>query len=679
MMKKVLLLTTLLLSVLIIMIGCSGNSRQGKIDSLDEIYVKYDGGAITKADFNSFVHSLPNEQQEALNMAGKQVQLLNSMANEEAFYCKAKQLGYDTKPEVLELIEKKLKPYYIGDFYNEYIKSKATATDEEVRAYYDENPDFFTEPAKATIRYIQAKDMESANKIMYDLTERKLNFKIVSGAKSINAYAKGNDGIISEITNDGYIQGIGYDSEIDSLIFSLAVNEDKFYGPFETETGVHIFSILNRTKAYVKPFDEVKELAETRTLAVSQKRISDELINQVKEEQKIVIDNEVLANIDFVDTANNQSSNLNKPVLTSKASEFNWTVEDLLNIYSSIERNERMFISNNSPEEILDHLLAKEVYFYKLKKDGFDKELNKTMKYSRNIRNIILSYTYQQLVAKKIDITDSMLEEYYNNNKMEFSKPAYRNVELLEFENNNNAEKAYDRYIVAVNNDDTSEIEKIMQKYAKNSFDKRVINNVYANGIVPTYGKDTILNTAIWSLPVNEVSDILPLKKNNSFVLFRVIHEEPIQYKPLNHVEPQIEGKLKREKSTALFKSLVEKYKEEFNFVIHEDKLKPTLSPEQLFELAETQAKMGKYSDTVLYYDQIIGSFIDGKNDYKAMFMKAFTQAEYMNDKQAAIQTFTKFLSTYPEGELNADAQVMLDILTGKTTIEIPDDVEFED
>lgn len=678
-MRKILPIAIIVVSLTIFLVACSGFHKGDKGQSQSEIYVKYDGGVITKADFDKLVQSFPNEQQEALNMAGQQIKLLNSMANEEAFYAKAKQLAYDKNPEVLELITSRLKPFYIQEYYNTNIKDKAEVSDLDVKKYYDANPDFFLEPAKATIRYIQAKDMESASDIINDLKVKNLKFSMVSNVKSINTYAKGNDGIIREISNDGYIQGIGYDTVLDSLIFSLPINEDEIYGPFESETGIHIFSILNRTDAYVKPFDQVADLAKNRAVAVKQKEISDKLIANLKKKENIQIANEVLASIDFVDTSNNPDEILTKYVVTSNKDDFNWTVQKLLDIYASINKNERMFLSQNSPEEILDHLLAKEVYYYNLKKDSFDKELNKTDKFNRNIRNIILSYTYQKLVAEKISISPEMIQEYYDANMNEFSKPAYRNIELLVFEDTDKAEDARIKYIKAVNNDDNEAIERIMSTYASNEFSKRLIDNIYSNGIVPGYGKDTILNSAIWNLPVNEVSDILTLEKNGNPAIFRVLHEEAIQYKPLNHVEPQIEGKLKREKATQLFENLIKDFKKEFNFVIYENKLKPTMSAEELFDLAEKQAKMGKYNDTVLYYDQIIINFANGTDDYKAMFMKGFTQSEYMNNKQAAIETFTKFLATYPQGDLNADAQVMLDILTGKTSIEIPDSLELED
>ncbi len=678
-MRKLLLLATLLVSLSLLLVACSGIKQNDANNSQDEVYVKYDGGKITKGDFTKVVTSFPSEQQEALNMAGQQVKLLNSMANEEAFYAKAKQLGYDKEPEVISLIQQRLKPFYIQEFYNQKIREKASVNDADIKKYYDENPEFFTQEAKATIRYIQAADMESAQDIINDLKVKELKFNIVSSVKSINTYAKNNDGIIREIANNGYIQGIGYDALLDSLIFSLDVNPDEIYGPYQSETGIHIFSILNRENAFVKPFDQVKDLAESRALAVAQKNISDQMIEQTKDKYAIEIANEILASIDFVDTNNNSPELLEKQVLTSKIDQFSWTVKDLIDNYNSINKNERMFISKSTPQEILDHLLAKEVYYFILKKDNFDKELNETETFSRNIRNIILSYTYQKLVADKVVVTDQDIQTYYDNNLDDFTKPAYRNIELLVFENIANAEDARIKYISAVNKEDNEEIAKVMKDYASNDFDKRLINNVYSNGIVPGYGKDTTFNTAVWNLPVNEVSDILNIGRDDNPAFFRVIHEEAIQYKPLNHVEPQIEGKLRRERSAQLFDSLLEDYKDEFNFEIYEEKLKPTLSAQQLFDLAERQAKVGKYNDTILYYDQIIGNFANGHDDYKAMFMKGFTQSEYMNDKQAAIETFTKFLATYQEGELNADAQVMLDILTGKTSIEIDDEIELED
>lgn len=677
-MRRVLLIATLLISVtLLVLTGCSMFSKSKEKVSDKEIYVKYDGGMITKADFDRFVQSLAPSQQEELNMSGKQIQLLNSMAREEAFYCKSLELGHHKNPEVLKLTEKNLKAHYIQDYYAENIRAHNSVTEAEIEAYYNANPDLFMEPAKAKIEYIQAKSIEDGNKISADLA-RGLKFSMISQTKSINEYAKSNNGLLEFSRSNGYIQGIGEDTVLDSLIFTLPVEEGKYYGPYETATGVHIFSIKSTTAGYVKPLAVVRETVITNAQVAKERELSEVLINEVKLKNKIQPVNEVLEKIDFVDTANN-TTNLQDIVVNSSNPNFKWTVSQLLDIYNSIDNSEKMFISRYEPIAIFDHLFFKEAFYHKLKQEKYDVKLNATPKYSRNIKNSVLSYTYQQLVANQIDITYDMKLNYYNEHIIDYAKPAYRNAELLIFESQENANKAYSKYIQAVNDGDNSKIEKLMEQYAINDFSKRLITNIYANGIVPGYGHDTLLNSAIWSLPVNEVSDILPVKRNEQYALLRIVEEQPVQYKPLNHVEPQIEGKIKREKQAALFESLISQFYKDFNFVVYEDKLKPTLTANQLFELAERSAKTGQLNDALLYYDQIVDSFKNNKDDYKAFFMKGFTQSEYMNDKHGAILTFTKFLETYPKGDLNADAKVMLEILQGTRDIAIPDDIELED
>lgn len=676
-MKKVLLIMTLLLSLmLLILTGCSVFTKSKDRVPDDEIYVKYDGGMITKADFDMFVQSLAPSQQEELNMSGKQIKLLHSMAREEAFYRKSMDLGHAKNPELIEEVQKKLKPHYIHDYYAEHIRAYNSVTDEEILAYYNENPHLFTEQAKATIQYIQAKDVEQANMILEQL-ERGIKFQTVSDLRSINQYAKNNNGILTFSRSNGYLPGIGEDAVLDSLIFSLPIEDGKFYGPYETVTGVHIFSIRSITDSFVKPFYEVRETAQTNAQVAKERALSDVLINTVKENNKIEPVHEVLNSINFVDTSKN-TTNLQDIVLKSNNPYFKWSVKDLIEIYEAIDHSEKMFISRLSAQEIFDHLFFKEAFYFKILQEGYDKKLDKTLKYSRNFKNSVLSYTYQKLVADQIVITEEMKLDYYNENIEDYAKPPYRNIELLLFESQEKANKAYNKYIQAVNADDNSKIEKIMQQYCVNDFDKRLINNVYGNGVVPTLGHDTILNSAIWGLPVNEVSDIVPVKRNDQYALFRVIEHQPVQYKPLNHVDPQVTGKLRREKEAVLFESLIEDFYAEYNFKVYDEKLRPTLTANQLFELAEKSSKTGKLNDALLYFDQIIDSFPNNKDDYKAFFMKGFTQSEYMNDKQGAILTFTRFLDKYPKGDLNADAKVMLEILQGKREIDIPDAIELE-
>ncbi len=389
-------------------------------------------------------------------------------------------------------------------------------------------------------------------------------------------------------------------------------------------------------------------------------------------DHNLSIDSENLAKIDFMNLANNNDI-IEASVITSDLDSFNWTVEDVLTAFNSVPRQERMFITQNSNQEILDHVLSKEIYFYNLKAEGFDKELNEQPKYKNSIRTFLLTYAYKKLITDTIEITDADIEDFYQENKEKFAKPGFRKVEILNFASEEVASQAYDEYIVAVRNSDTKKIKEIMEQYAINSFDKRIADKTFRNGIVPNFGRDNILSEAIWNLPVNEVSDITPVKRGNNFAIFRTLEETPKKYKELGAVIPQIQNNLTRSKSKEKFDNLIDQYMKEYNFVVHQDKLHPRATADELFALAEKQAKLGKFKDTILYYQQIVNNYQNGKDDYKAMFMIAFTQSEYVQDKEAAIKAFEEFIEKYPQGELNDDATYMLKELKGEGSIEIPE------
>lgn len=672
-MKRLLILTVVLLALTsVFFTGCTKNSTVGTKGN-SEVYVEFDGGTITKADFNERVNALPEQQQESLNMSGRQVEFLELLAKEQAFYKKAIQLGYDKDPEVLKIIEEKLKQHYLNGYYEKMIRSKINITDKDVREYYDDNIDTFAEAPIASIRYIQTSTIEEANKTLADLAKG-IPYETVATVKNINTYAKSNNNIISNIRNNGYIAGIGTDTELDSLIFSYPADKDKFYGPIKTTTGIHIFSVISKKDGYTKSFEEVEADARMKTKPAKEREMNNLYMEKIKKRLSIKIDEEVLNRVNFTDLASNDSI-LTEVVLSSRKADFDWTVEKLLNNFKGISKQEQGFVAQMPQAEVLDHILSKEIYYYMLKKEKYDLELNKEPKFARSRTTILLTYAYKQLVTDSLTVTEQDIEEYYDRNKDKFSKPSYRDVEILTFASEKVARKALKKYLQAVKKDDTSKIKKIMKDYALNSFDKRISNKTFNNGIVPNFGRDEILNNAIWNLPVNEVSDIVPVKRDNQVCFFRTININPIEYKPLNHVQPQIEGQLKRAAASARFDSLIDAYFKEFHFVIHKNRLKPDTDVKTIFELAEKQSKLGKHKDALLYYDQIIQNYKDGVNDYKATFMKGFTQSEYMKDKTGAIMTFTKFLKEFPEGDLNDDATFMLKELKGETPkFEIPND-----
>ncbi len=70
-----------------------------------------------------------------------------------------------------------------------------------------------------------------------------------------------------------------------------------------------------------------------------------------------------------------------------------------------------------------------------------------------------------------------------------------------------------------------------------------------------------------------------------------------------------------------------------------------------------------------MFYDQIVQTFKNGVDDYKAFFMKAFLMAEEMKNTELALQLFREFITRFPVGELHESAQFMIDSLEGNIDI----------
>lgn len=102
------------------------------------------------------------------------------------------------------------------------------------------------------------------------------------------------------------------------------------------------------------------------------------------------------------------------------------------------------------------------------------------------------------------------------------------------------------------------------------------------------------------------------------------------------------------------------------------EKFTSLLTAEELFTQADEAARNRNFKDAINFYDQIIKSYKNGTDDYKASFMKAFLIAEEMKNPEQALQLFRDFLKNYPTGDLNESAKFMIDSLEGNT----PDVIE---
>jgi hypothetical protein len=210
----------------------------------------------------------------------------------------------------------------------------------------------------------------------------------------------------------------------------------------------------------------------------------------------------------------------------------------------------------------------------------------------------------------------------------------------------------------------------LITKYSKMP-DNAFLDFQYKNGIVTGIGPDADFSKMIWDNPIGYLSPVFTSAKGN-LVFFRILNESPKTYKPLAENETKIEAAIKKEKEKTRQDEVTEQLFVEFNMRKYPERVNSLLTADELFTNADDAARQRNFKDAITFYDQIIRSFKNGSDDYKASFMKAFLIAEEMKNTDLALQLFKDFLVQFPTGDLNESARFMIDSLEGN----LPDIIE---
>ncbi|MDD4310660.1 MAG: hypothetical protein PHO32_09790, partial [Candidatus Cloacimonetes bacterium] len=200
-----------------------------------DVLAEYEGGKILRKDIDTKISKLPPNYQGRYRTVDGQIEVLNITATEEAFYQKAKKMGLDKDPSVLERINATEKRFYIQEYYQRNVTDLVVLSDADMQDYYNQNLSTFYLYPYITIDYIQVADLAEGNKALAEL-EQRLSFSAVSDKYSQNTYAKGLKGKVKNVRLNGNIPGVGNDPALEDLIKNTQVDTLNFVGPVQTPT-----------------------------------------------------------------------------------------------------------------------------------------------------------------------------------------------------------------------------------------------------------------------------------------------------------------------------------------------------------------------------------------------------------------------------------------------------------
>ena len=304
--------TALAVLLALLAAACGGGGGGGSVPGGAVAVVK--GTSIKKAQLDNLMrqaqHSYASQKRafpktgspEFITLQGQAVAFL---VQREEFSQKAKQLGVDVTQKQIDARLKQIKKQFFSGSDKKYqaqlkqqglteadvrdsietqliseglfqkVTKDVKVSDKDVKAYYDQHPEQYSQPATRDVRHILVKNKALADKL-YAQIKGGANFAALAKKYSQDPGSKAQGGKLTVYKGQTVPQ-------FDKVAFSLKTNE--LSPPVHTQFGWHIIQALSSVKSKkTTPFAQVKESIRQQLLQQKRSTAMTDWVNGVKKE-----------------------------------------------------------------------------------------------------------------------------------------------------------------------------------------------------------------------------------------------------------------------------------------------------------------------------------------------------------------------------------------------------------
>ena len=417
-----------------------------------------------------------------------------------------------------------------------------------------------------------------------------------------------------------------------------------------------------------KTFKEVADYIEKKLLPEKRKELEEKEQKRLEKEYNVTYNTNVIKKINLDDLdANNDIKN--ELVVKSPNEDLQKTVADFLKAYKKMPAFRKDAVKKDGIEKFIKELTKQELFYLEALKEGLDKnpEIAKTIE--RYKENTVLQHFYKNIVTNTIPQTDNDIKKYYDEHLNQFSTRAERKIRAFYFKDEKAAKKIRKKVAKLLKKGKEKKIVELLKKYSIHPEKEGVIEHIYKNDIVPGFGKDKVFFDNIWKLQKNSVSPVFKNSKGD-YTFCYILKEEPSKPMDFAEIKDRVKSMMMRTLAKEKFEAVKKDFYKKYDVKIFKDKLPDILPAKEYFTKAMNAQNHKRYKDAIFYYDKIIKYYKNNKDDYKALFMKAYIYSEDLDDKEKALALFKKVISDYPKSDLHDSAKFMIDELEGKTSME---------
>ncbi|MBN2184074.1 MAG: peptidyl-prolyl cis-trans isomerase [Candidatus Krumholzibacteriota bacterium] len=332
------------------------------------------------------------------------------------------------------------------------------------------------------------------------------------------------------------------------------------------------------------------------------------------------------------------------------------TDDDVDEIFGSLSESQKNdFKGPRGRAKFVDMVINDELLYIAAKNSNLanDPEIKKQIEITT--RKILISAYYQDTALKKIEITDSDIEKYYDDHKERYTN---RDVFKAQHIFSVDSMKCVKWKKRIEKGEKFSAIAKSESEDSLSAKDFGSLGYFNPDGFIRFIGKSAKFADQVRALEIGEVSDVIKHEKGYSLV--RLSEKNPQSLQPLSEVREGIIEILRKNRSETAMNLEIEKLRKKYNPVNYaqEEVLQITRTPEQLWEIA--QAEDAAYT-RILYYRELVHRYPDHKYAAQALFMIGFVYGEELLDLAQAKRTYEELVKKYPDSEVAESAKWMLD------------------
>lgn len=275
-MKKLLIL----IFAVVFMAGC---------DSKDtSVLAEGSGVKITKEAFEERIKRLPEWAKNRFQTEEGKKNFLKELIKEELLFLEAKKQGFNKEAEVVAKLEEFERMTLINLLLKKEIEEKGTPSEEEIREYYDKNPDEFKIGFGISVKHILVETKKEAEDILIRIQKGESFSNLAKELSKDPGSAKSGGDL-------GFIGPGMMLPEFEKVAFNLKIGV--ISNPVKTQFGYHIIQVMEKKEGKLRDFEEVKEEVKKRLAMNKQRNLFTSLIEKLEKENEVNINEEALKSL----------------------------------------------------------------------------------------------------------------------------------------------------------------------------------------------------------------------------------------------------------------------------------------------------------------------------------------------------------------------------------------------